>query len=165
MRIKTGVYIVALTALISCISSERVIANDGTVYQVKNDNFFNKGEDVTDKLTDIEKKSIKSILEKRLEAEELAKQKQDEIAKSLDALKKKEKELKDKQREIEEKIENRQDARDNFFDIREQLNDVKDKYKKLKDDGKLSPEDEAKWNKRLKKLETDLNEAELKVNN
>ncbi|MGC1205259.1 MAG: hypothetical protein WA839_10280 [Flavobacteriaceae bacterium] len=165
MRITKWIYIVGITILISCGSSERVITNNGTVYEVKGNNFYNKGKDVTDKLTDIEKKSIQSILEKRLEAEEAAKEKQDEIAKSLDALKDKEKQLKDKQREIEDKIANREDARDDFFEVKKKLNDLKEEYKVLKDKGELSPNDESKWRKRLKKLEKKLKEAELEVDN
>ena len=165
MRITKWIYIVGITILVSCGSSERVITNNGAVYTVKGNNFYNKGKDVTDKLTDIEKKSIQSILEKRLQAEEAAKEKQDEIAKSLDALKEKEKDLKKQQREIEDKIANREDARDNFFEVKRKLNDLKEEYKVLKDKDELSPNNESKWQKRLKKLEKKLEEAELEVDN
>lgn len=165
MRITKWIYIIGITILVSCGSSERVITNNGAVYTVKGNNFYNKGKDVTDKLTDIEKKSIQSILEKRLQAEEAAKEKQDEIAKSLDALKEKEKDLKKQQREIEDKIANREDARDNFFEVKRKLNDLKEEYKVLKDKDELSPNNESKWQKRLKKLEKKLEEAELEVDN
>ena len=165
MRITKWIYTVGISILVSCGSSERVITNNGAVYTVKGNNFYNKGKDVTGKLTDIEKKSIQSILEKRMQSEEAAKEKQDEIAKSLDALKEKEKELKKKQREIEDKIANREDARDNFFEVKKELNDLKEEYKELKDKGELSPNDESKWQKRLKKLEKKLKKAELEVDN
>lgn len=157
--------VLAITMLVSCGSSERVITNDGEVYKVKGNNFYNNGKEVTDNLTETEKENIQNILEKRLEAEKVAEAKQEDIEKALDNLKEKEKELKDKQKQLEDKIKNRQEARDDFFDLRKNLDEVKEEYKKLKDKGELSPNDDIKWQKRLIKLETELKEAELKINN
>ena len=164
---KTRIIITTLITLIllSCGSNERVITNEGKVYKVKGDLFYNNGKDVTNKLSSIEKERIQSILEKRLEAEKVAKEKQEQIEESLKQLKQREKELKDRQNQLEDKIKKREDARDDFFEIRDNLNDVKGEYQKLKDTGKLSPKEEAKWKKRLKKLELKLNRAELKLNN
>lgn len=159
------IYIATLFLIVSCGSSERVITNDGSVYKVKGDRFYNKGEEVTEQLSDIEKKRISSILEKRLEAEKLAENKQDEIAKALKDLRDKEQELKEKQRQLEDKINRRQEAREDFFEVKKELTSVKNDYQELKDKGELSPKEEAKWKKRLKKLEKEVKEAELKVNN
>ena len=158
-------FVLALILVVSCGSSERVITNDGLVYKVNGDSYYNKGEDVTNQLTGIEKERIKLILEKRLEAEKLAEEKQNEIANALDELKEKEQKLKDKQRQLENKIKRRQEARDDFFDVKKELSNVKEDYQKLIDNGDLSPKEDLKWQKRLKKLEKKVKEAELKVNN
>ena len=157
--------IFTITLFVSCGSTERVITNDGEVYKVKGNNFYKNGTEVTDNLTEIEKQNIQSILEKRLEAEELAKSKQEAIEKALDDLKDKEKELKQKQKALENKIKLRQEAREDFFDLRKNLDNLEAEYKTLKDEGELSPNDDTKWQKRLKKLEKELKEAELKINN
>ena len=52
--------------LLSFGSNERVITNEGKVYKVKGNEFYNNGKDVTNKLSSIEKERIQSILEKRL---------------------------------------------------------------------------------------------------
>ena len=158
-----GIFTISL--FVSCGSTERVITNDGEVYKVKGNNFYKNGTEVTDNLTEIEKQNIQSILEKRLEAEELAKSKQEAIEKALDDLKDKEKELKQKQKALENKIKLRQEAREDFFDLRKNLDNLEAEYKTLKDEGELSPNDDTKWQKRLKKLEKELKEAELKINN
>lgn len=165
MRITNLICVIIILVLVSCGSSERVITNNGTVYKVKGDNFFNNGEEVTDKLTDIEKRNIQSILEKRLEAERQAKKKQDDIAEALDALKEKEKELKNEQKQLKDKIEKREEARDDFFEVKKKLNDLIEEYKDLKDKDELSPNDESKWQKRVERLEKKLKKAELQVEN
>ena len=49
LQIVTIITIAAI--LFSCASSERVITNDGKVYKVKGDSFYNNGEDVTKELS------------------------------------------------------------------------------------------------------------------
>ncbi len=159
------IVVIALTILTSCSSSERVITNDGKVYTVKGNSFYTNDKDVTDKLTKVEKENIQSILEKRHEVKKAEEKKQDQIDESLKQLKQKEKELNEQQKQLDHKIEAREDARDDFFEIRKKLNSVKDEYTQLKNKGGLSPNDEEKWQKRLKKLEQKLKEAELKINN
>lgn len=165
MKIQIVIATVIATIFFSCGSSERVISNEGKVYEVKGNTFYNNDVDVTDKLSSIEKQRIQSSLEKRLKAEKEAAEKQEEIKESLKELRQREKGLKEKQKELKDKIEKREEARDNFFDVRNNLNDVKEDYQQLKDKGGLSLNDEAKWEKRLKKLEQKLKELELKINN
>ena len=158
--------IIAIVAILfSCASSERVITNDGKVYKVKGDSFYNDGEDVSNQLSALEKEKIKSILEKQIQAKEEAAEKQERIEESLEEWRKKEKELKEQQKALEDKIENREEAREQFFEIKEDLESVKTEYQQLKDKDELSPKEEAKWQKRLNKLEGKLKEAELKINN
>ncbi len=158
------IVVIMLIAIVSCGSSERVITDDGKVYEVKGNNFYTKGEDVTNTLTEIEKKRIQTTLENRLKSEEALAKKQDQISESLKELKQKEKELKEKQNQLDNTENNRKEARDDFFKIRENLNDVKQDYQLLKDKGELSPKDDAKWQKRLVKLERKLKEAEIRIN-
>jgi len=165
MTTRKLLYAFAITILFSCGSRERIITNDGKVYEVKGNTFYRNGEDVTNKLTKIEKEHIQSILEKHLEVEKAAKEKQDQIEESLEELKEREKELKEKQKQLDNKIEKREDAREDFFELRENLNDVKKEYEQLKEEGGLSSKDEKKWKKRLKDLELKLKQAELEINN
>jgi chromosome segregation ATPase len=162
---KRLIYIIVIAILFSCGSSERVITNEGKVYEIKGNTFYNNGNDVTDELTEIEKERIQTILDKRLEAEKEIKEKQENIEETLKQLRKREDELKTQQKQLESKIDNREEARENFFAIRKNLNDVKNEYQQLEDKGELSVKEETKWQKRLKKLEQKLKQAELKVDN
>tara|TARA_R110002049_G_scaffold37208_1_gene117489 strand:- start:53235 stop:53759 length:525 start_codon:yes stop_codon:yes gene_type:complete len=152
--------------LVSCGSSERVITEDGTVYEVKGKKFFNKSKNVTDQLSSKDKENIKATLDKRLEAERLAEEKQEaleneqkRIEKTIEEAEKKQKALEEKQEQLEENLEAKEDARDAILKAKSRLQDKKEKYQKLKEAGKLSLRDEEKWNGRFSDLDGDIKEA------
>jgi len=152
----------------SCGSGERVIMEDGAVYKVKNDNFYSKGKDITEQLSSNEKEGIKAVLDKRLEAERQAEEKkeqlekeQDKVEDAIEKAKEKQEALKESQKQLEEKQEAIEDAREDFLKAKEKLQSKKEKYNKLKEKGKLSPNDEEKW----QDLFTDLEEEIKEYNN
>ncbi len=152
---------IALIGLfMSCGSGERVIMEEGAVYKVKNDNFYSKGKDITELLSENEKKDIKAVLNKRLEAERLAEDKkeklekeQEKVEKTIEKAKEKQEALEESQKQLEEKQEAIEDARHDFLKAKEKLESKKEKYNKLKEKGKLSPSDEEKWQGRFEDLE------------
>lgn len=167
MKFKYLLLTLSSVAIFSCGSTERVITNEGKVYEIKSDKFFNNNEDVTDILTAEEKENIMTTLNERLAAERLAEEKQEALDKKQEALeaqqekveKAKEKAEKEQER-IEKAIKAKKEAREDLFDAKEKLSDQQKKYNKLHEKGELSPNDEAKWAEKLSKLQKKVTKAE-----
>ena len=179
--------VVSVVTMVSCGSSERVIMEDGTVYKIKNNKFYQSGENVSEQLTSDEKDAIKNTLSERLEAEHFAEQSQKELEEQQEELKQQQeglekeqkaleealkeakekqkelkhskKELKASKKELKEHIENKEKARKAVLKAEEQLASKKERYQKLKNKGKLSPIDEEKWEVKLANLQEELNNA------
>src|SRR5690606_11021060 len=146
------IYILTLSFLIiACGSSEQVIY-DGSVYEIKGDNIYKRGEKVNESLSDELKTNIRQNLDARLalekEAEEIKKKTQEKAIKDTE---KEFKEAKKKQKAIKKALEKKEKLREDFIDANSKYKDQKDKYQKLHDAGKLSPNDEEKWANRLDK--------------
>jgi DNA repair exonuclease SbcCD ATPase subunit len=166
------IYILALSFLIlACGSSEQVIY-DGSVYEIKGDKIYKRGEKVNESLSDELKTNIRQTLDARLalekeieakkealEAEQKAQEKA--LKEAENALKKAEQ----AQKALEKALEKKEKLREAFIDANSKYKDQKDKYERLHDAGKLSPNDEEKWAKRLDKLKSKMEEAERKLNN
>lgn len=166
MRLKRVITILSIGLFMACGSSEKVIMEDGKVYEIKGNKFFNNGTNVTEQLTDNEKEIINTNLQKRLEAEKIAEEKQETIEAERQRLEtiqeeanQKQKELEKQQELLEEKLEAKEDAREDFLKAKERLQSKQEKYQKLKNEGKLSPLDEEKWKTRFLDLEADIEEA------
>ena len=165
------IYILALSFLIlACGSSEQVIY-DGSVYGIKGDKIYKRGEKVNESLSDELKTNIRQTLDARLalekeieakkEALEAEQKAQEKALKDAEnALKKAEQE----QKALEKAAEKKEKLREAFIDANSKYKDQKDKYQKLHDAGKLSPNDEEKWAKRLDKLKSKMEEAERELN-
>lgn len=172
--------VVLAATMVSCGSSERVIMDDGTVYKVKNNKFYQNGENISDQLSSTEKDAIKNTLNERLEANRFAEQSQKELEKQQEALeqqqqdfeqqqkaleesikeaKTSQKELKNRQKELKQNIEAKEKARKAVLKAEEQLASKTARYQKLKSKGKLSPLDEEKWEGKLADLKEELNQA------
>ena len=179
MKFQKLILLMLTIILLSCGTSERVITEDGNVYEIRGNKYFNNGNNVTELLSEDEKKNITASLNKRIEAERLALEKQEElvaeqkrIEKALKEAEAKQKEAEAKQKAVEKKQEQledalkaKEDARQDFLKAKERLQNKKEKYQKLKDAGKLSPLDEEKWKGRFVDLEKDLKEANQKLEN
>ena len=155
-----------LFILASCGSSERVITDNGDVYEVKGNTIKNNGVKVTDDLSAAEKESITKVLENNRKAKkaydsqhkelEAAIEKQEDIQSKSE---KKQKELEDQLEVLEDNLEKKQDEADNYSTAKERYNDKKEKFKKLKKEGKLSPNDIADWKEKLSDLKAEVNQA------
>lgn len=163
---KTIALLLFATAILGCSTTEKVI-KDGTVYTLKGDKILSNNIDVSETLSSEEKNAIQSILEERLADEQAA----DKLIDANEAKQKKlekiqqkaeaEQKLLEKQLEKkEDKIEAKEDARANFIKANAKLNENTAKYQKLHDAGKLSPRDEEKWARKLKKLQEAKDKAE-----
>ena len=159
-----------LFILTSCGSSQRVITEDGKVYEVSGNTIKNNDVNVTESLSTEEKESINKVIERKEKAkkafEKEHKDLEDAIEKQEDiqrAAEKKQNELQDKLETLENNFEKKQDVRDNYATIKERYTDKKNKFKKSKKEGKLSPNDIIDWKEELAKLKSELNDAKNKL--
>lgn len=173
MKYKKIVVLLAIAVLTACGSSKKVITESGEVYEIKGDKFFNKGTNVTELLADEQKEALKTILQARLEAEQLTDEKkkaletenerlekaQEKMENAIKEAEKKQDKLEEKQKEIEAKQDKKEDAREAFFKAKKRFDKKQEKFKKLKAKGKLSPLDEEKWKKNLLELEQEFKSA------
>jgi membrane carboxypeptidase/penicillin-binding protein len=136
-------------------NAQQVISN-GVAYEVKGKAIFKDGVDVTETLSVEQQKEIKSTLDKKLK----------EASKAEKAIKKAEKEAKKAekaQKRAEKDLKLKQKAQDRFERASKNLSKNQEKYEKLKRKGKLSPNDEIKWLKKLEDYKEDLDKAKKKL--
>lgn len=170
MKFSKFILLIATLFIVSCGSSERIIGSDGTVYEVKGDTFIADGKNVTETLTSEEKTDIRNLISEREKATEEAERlkkdlekKQKELERAEEEAKRKQKELEEKQEALERKLKAKEEARENFLKTKEKLRDEKKRYEKLKKEGKLSPNDDQKWQEKLKELEIEVEVAKKKM--
>lgn len=147
----------------SCGTTEKVITDAGAVYEVKGNHFYTNGEEVTETLTDDEKDAIRSQLEDRLDAEkEALKQKKalEEVVKEAEKAKE---EAIEEQEAIESALERKEKARQAFFKAKDKLQNAKEEYERAYKKGKLSPNDEEEWAKKIEGLEEDVQSAQKEL--
>ena len=129
---------------------------EGKVHEVTGKAIFQDGVDITSSLHTDERKSIYKTLKNQLKEEknvEKAKKRQEK------ALKKAEK----SQKKVEKTLKQKQKAQDKFNKATKKLEQNQDKYQKLKGRGKLSPNAEAKWLKKINGYKKDLDKATKKL--
>lgn len=152
MRIWMIIYFLGLGIT---VNAQQVIHN-GKIHEVKGKVIFHEGEDITSSLHTDERESIFKKLKKQLKedknAEKAINQRENDIKKAQKSQSKAEKALKQKQK-----------ANDKFNMASKKLNQNQDKYQKLKDKGKLSPNDEAKWLKKLEGFKKDVEKSRRKL--
>ena len=170
MDYKNIIIIASIGLFLACGSTERVITDDGKIYEVKGDTFMNNGVDVTQSLTNEEKENIKKSLEEKIEAREASEKiqneledKQRELEKVQEEARRKENELKEKQEKLESKRDDLKDAKDDYAKSKKRLTSKMDKFQNLKEKGRLSPKDEEKWLEKIKDLKMEVNEAKTKL--
>ena len=127
----------------------------GKEYKVKKDLIFLDGVDVTPNLTVSEQTAIKDALKRQIDFEKVEKEQK--------RAEKKQKQAEKKQKKAEKEVKKREKAQRNLEKSQKKLKKDTTKYEKLKANGKLSPEDEGKWLKRLEKLKEKIEKAEKKV--
>lgn len=160
-----------LLIFVSCGSSERVITNQGKVYEVKGSKIENNGVEVTDSLSKTEKESINNLIKKKKEAKKVFEAQQNELEAAITEQENIQKRAKEKQEELEDKLdalegdfEEKQDAKENFASIKMQYNKQKNKFKKLKKEGELSTKDIKDWRGKLSTLKQKVKKAKNEIN-
>ncbi|MFB9055451.1 hypothetical protein ACFFU9_01735 [Mariniflexile ostreae] len=150
----------------ACASSERVITQDGKIYEVKGEAYFQNGKNVTEHLSSKDKAHISNVLENRLESERSLKREQtalkaeqDYVKQTLKEAEKKQKALENKQKRIEKGIKKKEAARERVLKVKARLNKNKEKYQKLEAKKKLSTRNKEKWERRFERDEKDLIKA------
>lgn len=132
------------------------VIKDGKAYEVKGKAIFHDGVDITADLLSDEKadilKSHKDLVKEAKQAEKERKKLEKAAKEAEKAQKKAAKELKQKQK-----------ALDKFNKATKKLEDNQHKYDKLKIRGKLSPNDEAKWLKKLADYKKNVDVARRKI--
>ena len=150
------IWIIILFLGLGITASAQQVIHEGKVHDIKGKSIFHNGVDVTSSLEPAEREGIfkkfKNQQKDDKNAEKARKKREKSVKKNEKAQKQAEKSLKQKQK-----------AQDNFNKATKKLNQNQDKYNKLKEKGKLSPNDEAKWMKKLESYKMDVNKATKKL--
>ncbi|TDU43181.1 hypothetical protein BXY82_0588 [Gelidibacter sediminis] len=143
--------IVLFLCLGTLVSAQEVISN-GKVYEVKGKSIFKDGIDITASLESSEKDAIfKTLKNQQKEASraEAARKKLEKAAKKSEKA----------QKRAANELKKKQKAQDKFEKAAKRLEQNQEKYERLKMRGKLSPNDDAKWLKKLERYTKDLDKA------
>lgn len=140
--------VMAVTALIfnACSSTkpESIISN-GEVYEVNGKEILKNGENITQSLEDEERSAIFNLRDNKIKTRERAEAVQKKAEKALNEATK-------AQEKAEKELKAKQNAQEDFEKASKKLLNAQEKYDRLKRKGDLSPNDEEKWTKDLKKL-------------
>ena len=150
--------IIFFFALYFNVNAQEVNFKD-TTYKIKGKNILQEGADVTTTLSAEDQAGIWEAFNKQKALDK-------ERAKAEKALKNAEKEQKKaekKQKKAEKELKAREKAQSRFEDANEDYKDGLAKYERLKEKGKLSPNDEAKWVKKIEGLKEDIEKAKKKL--
>ena len=171
------------------ITAQNMDSNEAFV--VKKNKIYQGDTDVTETLTKEKRESIfasykaeMKLQEEKEQAEEEKTKQEKEFKKTQDEkdkeikkaqkekdkrekeLKKNEKEVKKaekKQKQAEKALKKKEKAQAGFEKAKSKLDSSQKKYERLKEKGKLSPQEEAKWLKKLEGLNNDIKKAEKKL--
>ena len=143
-----------LLFVIAIVHAQKV-EYQGKEYKVKKDLIFLDGIDVTPNLTVSEQTAIKDALKRQMDLEKAEKEQK--------KAEKKQKQAEKKQKKAEKEVKKREKAQSNLEKAHKKYKKDTEKYEKLKTKGKLSPEDEGKWLKKLEKQKEKIEKAEKKV--
>ncbi|APY08168.1 hypothetical protein BWZ20_07580 [Winogradskyella sp. J14-2] len=170
MKALNYLYILLAILATSCGSYEKVIANDGTVYEVKGNKIKLNGEEVTENLSYKEQAEIKQLLADKIEERKAAEKKQKELENQKERQEEIEREAKEKQEALEEKKEALEDklkakkeARENYIELKRKYDKELRSFKKLKRKGELSPNDIKDWEAKLSDLKTKTTSARAEL--
>lgn len=180
-------WIIILFLGIGLVGGAQEVEHNGIKYEVKGDAIFKDGKDVTSTLSLEKQQEIKTILkrtkatameaaaaaEKEAIANKAAKdaeraavkieKERKDAEKALKQAEKAQKKAEKEQRKAEKALKKKQDAQDAFAKASKRLSKNQAKYDKLKRKGKLSPNDEIDWLKKLKKYREDVADAQEKL--
>lgn len=159
--ISKNVSTVILAFVISAFSYVQAqrIEYQGKKYMVKGESIFLDKQDVTSVLSYEDQINIKSALSEKLANEKIKEAEKTQL-KAEKALKKSEKERKKAEKELKRKV----NAQNDLTNSQKKFKSATKKYEKLKSRGKLSIEEDLKWQKKLEKLQKDIKNDKNKLN-
>jgi hypothetical protein len=140
------------------VQAQEVEVN-GTVYKVKGESIFKDKVNVSETLTMEEKNNIRTNLDEKIRLEKETKLKDSAIKKA----EKEQKKAENKHKSAEKALKKKEKAHADFEKTGKKYEDAIKKYEKLKDKGKLSPEDEGKWLKKIDNYKEAIEKAKKKL--
>ena len=147
-----------LLALTLSIQAQDITYN-GAVYKVKKDAILKEGADVTSTLSIDDQTNIKNAFAKQIALDK----ERVEAEKAIKKAEKEQKKAEKKQKQAEKELKAKQKAQSKFEKSGKEYNNAMEKFEKLKKKGKLSPNDEAKWLKKVDDLKEDLEKAKKRL--
>ena len=132
---------------------------NGTIYKIKGKTILQEKTDVTATLSAEEQSGIWDVFNKQKALDK-------ERAETAKAIKKAEKEKKNaekKQKQAEKELKAKQKAQSKFNTANDDYNKAIKKFEKLKDKGKLSPNNEEKWLKKIDNLNRTVEKSRRKL--
>ncbi|MGS2725478.1 hypothetical protein ACU8DI_02635 [Psychroserpens sp. BH13MA-6] len=157
---------ILIIVFVSISANAQEVKKDGKTYEVKKEKIFLDGKDVTATLNAKEKSAILERATKiseqiklQKEAEKKAENLEKEMRKAEKSIKKAEK----AQKKAEKELKRKEKAQKKFEKASKKYKEAQKKYDRLKRKGKLSPEDDAKWLKKLENLKEDAERAKKKL--
>ena len=138
----------------------------GVTYKVKGKTILRDKENVTNSLSIEDQTEIRAALErqKAMQKErELAEKQIKKIEKDQKEAEKRIKQAEKRQKAAEKELKEKEKAQSKFENATKDYNKAIDKYERLRDKGKLSPNDEEKWLKKIDDLKEDIEKARRKL--
>lgn len=141
------------------ISQAQKIEYNGVNYVVKKNAIFMDGNDITNTLSLEEQVNIKNALSQKILTDKKLKEAEKAQKKAEKAQKKAEK----AQKKAENEIKKKEKAKKKYSDAQKRYEKELKRHEKLRNKGKLSPEEEIKWQKKLDGLQNKIEKAKRKM--
>lgn len=132
------------------------VIKDGKIYEVKGKTIFQDDVDITSTLLSVEKNDIFKSAKQQLKEAKTAEKAQKKLEKAA-------KKANKAQKMAEKELDKKGKALGKFNKATQKLEQNQIKYDNLKSRGKLSPNDEAKWLKKLEGYRKELEKARRKI--
>lgn len=142
-----------------CINYAQKVEYDGVTYLVKGNAIFMNKIDVTNTLSPEQQVVIKNKLSEEILANKKLKAAEKAQKKAEKAQNKAEK----KEKAAEKQIKKAEKAKDKYTDAQNKYEKELKKHQKLQEKGKLSTEDEVKWQKKLGDLKSKIDKLKKKM--
>ncbi|WP_111706896.1 hypothetical protein [Lutibacter citreus] len=153
-----GIVLFVFLFVFTIVQAQKVEFN-GVKYMVKKNAIFVDKLDVTNTLSQEKQVNIKNRLSEQISAEK----KLDEAKKAQRNAEKAQKKAEKKQKKAENKIKEKEKLKKNYTDAKEKYKKELKRHDKLRDKGKLSIEDETKWQEKLKGYQKKIDKAKRKL--
>lgn len=163
MKKRIAIFMLCFMAL--SINAQTVISN-GKSYTVKKSKIFLDGEEITTTFSEADKTDIldrASAISDEMDADAKVKREAKALEKANKKAEKALKKAEKAQKQAEKTLKQNQKAQDKLIKASRKLKDAEAKYQKLKRNGQLSPNDDAKWLKKIEGIKKDITKAQQQL--